>query len=255
MFASCPDDPEMRDSASFWVLDDRGEVGLPRIGIEAVASNWEPHRLQVNVAFPDGRVYRLRDDGTSWPVEGPDGRPTVLGAGPLASAACDRSAPGRMTFDGQAVADLVGDAGRAADTDGPLVDVALRGRSHHGGAAVDPGHAAGRRRSQPQDVHRGRPDGRAALRAAVPRHRLGAGGRTEPSTRSPARGCASAARACASWRGSGATAGSRRCSPAARRSATSPTRRAPTASRSTTRATSSTATATWCPPASSRRPG
>ena len=84
MFASRPEDPEMRDSASFWVLDERGEVGLPRIGIEAVASNWDAHQIQVNVAFADGRVYRLREDGASWPVEGPDGRPTVLGAGPLA---------------------------------------------------------------------------------------------------------------------------------------------------------------------------
>ena len=63
MFAERPDNPEMRDSVSFWVFDDRGEVGLPRIGIEAVASNWEAHGVQVNVAFADGRVYRLRDDG------------------------------------------------------------------------------------------------------------------------------------------------------------------------------------------------
>ena len=32
VFASRPDDPEMRDSVSFWVVDDRGAVGLPRIG-------------------------------------------------------------------------------------------------------------------------------------------------------------------------------------------------------------------------------
>ena len=64
MFAERPDDPEMRDSVSFWVFDDRGQVGLPRIGVEAVAANWEEHSVQVNVAFPDGRVYRLREDGS-----------------------------------------------------------------------------------------------------------------------------------------------------------------------------------------------
>ena len=32
VFADRPDDPEMRDSVSFWVSDDRGEVGLPRVG-------------------------------------------------------------------------------------------------------------------------------------------------------------------------------------------------------------------------------
>ncbi|HXO55195.1 MAG TPA: hypothetical protein VN866_01470, partial [Mycobacterium sp.] len=52
VFAQKPDDPEMRDSVSFWVVDDRGAVGLPRIGIEAVAANWAAHDVQVNVAFP-----------------------------------------------------------------------------------------------------------------------------------------------------------------------------------------------------------
>ena len=49
----------MRDSVSFWVFDDRGEMGLPRVGIEALASQWEAHAIQVNMAFPDGRVYRI----------------------------------------------------------------------------------------------------------------------------------------------------------------------------------------------------
>ena len=73
----------MRDSVSFWVVDDRGEIGLPRIGIEAVGANWDAHDIQVNVAFPDGRVYRLRTNGPSLPAQGPDGRATVLGAGGL----------------------------------------------------------------------------------------------------------------------------------------------------------------------------
>src|SRR4029077_2323612 len=74
MFAERPDNPEMRDSASFWVFDDRGQVGLPRVGIEAVAANWDAHGIQVNVAFPDGRVYRLREGAASLPVGGPRGQ-------------------------------------------------------------------------------------------------------------------------------------------------------------------------------------
>jgi hypothetical protein len=122
MFAERPDNPEMRDSVSFWVFDDHGQVGLPRIGIEAVAANWDAHGLQVNLAFPDGRVYRLREDAASWPVEGADGKPTTLGAGPLAFTCVEPFNVWTMTFDGQAVqtssADLV--AGRK---DGPLVDL------------------------------------------------------------------------------------------------------------------------------------
>ena len=125
MFASRPEDPEMRDSASFWVLDERGEVGLPRIGIEAVASNWDAHQIQVNVAFADGRVYRLREDGASWPVEGPDGRPTVLGAGPLAFTCVRPFGTWTLSFDGHAVATSA-EALVAGNTDGPLVDVAFQ---------------------------------------------------------------------------------------------------------------------------------
>ena len=122
MFAERPHDPEMRDSVSFWVFDDHGQVGLPRIGVEAVAANWEEHSVQVNVAFPDGRAYRLREDGASWPVEGPDGKPAVLGGGPLAFTCVKPFDVWTMTFDGKAVqtssADLA--AGRK---DGPLVDL------------------------------------------------------------------------------------------------------------------------------------
>src|SRR6201991_2471777 len=122
MFAELPQNPEMRGSLSFWVFDDRGEVGLPRIGIEAVAANWDAHGLQLNVAFPDGRVYRVREDAASWPVEGPDGKPTVLGAGPLAFTCVEPFNVWTMRFDGQAVetssAALV--EGRK---DGPPVDL------------------------------------------------------------------------------------------------------------------------------------
>ena len=71
VFAQRPENPEMRDSVSFWTMDDRGDVGLPRIGIEAVAANWDNHDIQVNVAFPDGRVYRLRSNGPSLPPKDP----------------------------------------------------------------------------------------------------------------------------------------------------------------------------------------
>lgn len=125
VFAHRPDNPEMRDSVSFWTVDDRGEIGLPRIGIEAVGANWDNHEMQINLAFPDGRVYRLRDGAPSLPPEGPDGRPTLLGAGGLSFRCVDPFDTWTMTYAGQAVqtsaADLV-----AGTSDGPLVDVAFR---------------------------------------------------------------------------------------------------------------------------------
>lgn len=122
VFASRPENPEMRDSVSFWTVDDDGEVGLPRIGIEAVAANWAAHDVQVNVAFPDGRVYRVRENGPSMPAEGPDGRPTVLGAGGLAFRCIAPFDNWTLTFEGKAVqtssADLV-----AGKKGGALVDL------------------------------------------------------------------------------------------------------------------------------------
>lgn len=54
--AERPVDPQFRESASFWVSDAKGLIGLPRVGIEAVSESWDRRGLQVNVGFPDGRT-------------------------------------------------------------------------------------------------------------------------------------------------------------------------------------------------------
>ena len=124
VFAERPENPEMRDSVSFWVFDDRGAVGLPRIGIEAVGANWDAHDLQLNIAFPDGRAYRLRETSAAVSPLDSDGRPTILGAGGLAFRCVEPFGTWELTYAGKAVrtssAELA--AGR---TDGPLVDAAL----------------------------------------------------------------------------------------------------------------------------------
>lgn len=103
VFAQRPDNPEMRDSVSMWISDDRGELGIPRVGIEAVASAWETHSLQLNVAFPDGRVYRSRDSGKTLSPLDADGLPTILGAGPLAFRCVEPFRTWTATFRGTAV--------------------------------------------------------------------------------------------------------------------------------------------------------
>ncbi|UXA19916.1 hypothetical protein [Mycobacterium sp. SMC-4] len=121
-FADRPAVAQMRDSVSFWVFDDAGRLGLPRVGIEAVAENWDAHGVQVNIAFPDGRVFRIRQDAPRLPVTGADGAARVLGAGPLSFTCVREFDTWTMTFDGQLVqtssADLV-----AGHKNGPLVDV------------------------------------------------------------------------------------------------------------------------------------
>lgn len=83
VFAEQPSDPEMRESVNTWVWDDGTEFGMPRIGVEAVADQWETHDIQFNLAFADGRVLNMFGSGTVHDPRGADGKPRILGAGPI----------------------------------------------------------------------------------------------------------------------------------------------------------------------------
>ena len=100
--AERPGDPAFRESASFWVFDQRGEIGIPRAGIEAVAESWDHRGVQVNVAFPDGRAVVVRDlgDGRS-PVDD-DGICRTFGAGGLEFRCVEPFDTLTMRFDGTA---------------------------------------------------------------------------------------------------------------------------------------------------------
>lgn len=125
VFAERPTNPEMRDSVSMWISDDRGELGLPRVGIEAIASEWDSHSLQLNVAFPDGRVYRVRDRGDTVPALDAEGRATILGAGPLVFQCVEPFRIWTVAFAGTA-AEMSTEDQIAGKVDGPQVDVEFR---------------------------------------------------------------------------------------------------------------------------------
>src|SRR5829696_3497564 len=83
VFAEQPADPEMRESVNTWVWDDGTDFGMPRIGVEAVADQWETHDIQFNLAFADGRVLNMFGSGKVHDPLGADGKPRILGAGPI----------------------------------------------------------------------------------------------------------------------------------------------------------------------------
>jgi len=115
VFASQPDDPEMRESVNAWVWDKNAEIGLPRVGVEAVADQWDTHDVQVNIAFADGRVFNIFGPGTRHDPLGEGTRPCRLGAGPLSFEVLEPYRHLRMRVDGTAAATSVG-----AQMDGAL---------------------------------------------------------------------------------------------------------------------------------------
>lgn len=85
MLTERPSDPTMRESASVWVYDEDGQFAFPRNGIEAIGSNWDNHRCDVNFASADGRaLFDVQMDAKSHSPIGPEGKPTILGSGGLA---------------------------------------------------------------------------------------------------------------------------------------------------------------------------
>ncbi len=103
LFEHRPDDPEMRESVNMWTWDDGGEIGLPRVGVEAVASRWDSYDIQVNLVFADGRVLNVFAPGDAHDRLGPDGLARHLGAGLLSFELVEPYHHWRARIDGLAV--------------------------------------------------------------------------------------------------------------------------------------------------------
>lgn len=107
VFAEQPDDPEARESVNAWLWQDDLSIGLPRIGIEAVADQWDTHDIQINITFPDGRVFNSLAAGAVHDPTGADGQPRKLGAGPLSFEMVEPFGLWQMRIDGEVHATTV----------------------------------------------------------------------------------------------------------------------------------------------------
>lgn len=103
VFAEKPAEPEMRESTSIWMFDEEGRFGFPRMGVEAEAWSWEDRLFQANFAFADGRILDGAGRGPIPSPIGPDGRPTILGAGAIRFECLEPFRRWRMSYDGPAV--------------------------------------------------------------------------------------------------------------------------------------------------------
>ena len=132
VWAAKPDDPEMRESVNTWIWDDGLELAMPRIGVEAVADQWDTHDIQINIAFADGRVFNLLGPGAAHDPAGADGQPRILGAGPLSFEMVEPFGLWKMRIDGEAHAtDVYAQIGGRFAGEGdrvPIVaDIEIRG--------------------------------------------------------------------------------------------------------------------------------
>lgn len=100
VFATQPADPEMRESVNVWLWDRDDRVGIPRIGVEAVAARWDAHDVQVNIASGDGRVFTRFGVGDAHDPMNAEGQATTLGAGPLSFELVEPFPHWRLRFDG-----------------------------------------------------------------------------------------------------------------------------------------------------------
>ena len=115
-----PTDPQFRESASMWISDDEGLIGLPRVGIEAVAESWDKRDLQVNLGFPDGRAVVVRESGVGRSPVDDDGVCRTFAAGGLEFRHVEPFTTLTMTYDGTAL-DTTAAALARGDLDAPRV--------------------------------------------------------------------------------------------------------------------------------------
>jgi hypothetical protein len=73
----------VREGTSYWLFEENAQFGIPRNGVEAEPHSWANRRFQANFAFPDGRVLLGSGVGAMPPILDADGRPAILGGGPL----------------------------------------------------------------------------------------------------------------------------------------------------------------------------
>ena len=110
VFGDQPDDPDMRESVNAWIWDDAAAAsGMPRVGVEAVADQWETHDLQLNLTTTTGRNFNLFGPGKVHDPWGSDGKPRILGAGPLSFELVEPFRHWKMRFDGLAMPSTAAD--------------------------------------------------------------------------------------------------------------------------------------------------
>lgn len=92
----------MRDAVNVWIEEENGAFAM-RIGVEALAEEWDKQLVWLDIAFPDGRVINLRDEnGPTHSALDEQGNPTIRGSGGVSFRCVKPFQQWRVQFDGKA---------------------------------------------------------------------------------------------------------------------------------------------------------
>ena len=104
-----------------WISDHQGVVGLPRVGIEAVAESWDRRDLQLNLAFPDGRAVVVREPGEGRSPIDADGVCRTFAAGGLEFRCVEPFRTTTLTYTGSAIDTTAAALSVGATKDAPRI--------------------------------------------------------------------------------------------------------------------------------------
>jgi len=123
--AEPPGNPQVRDSATLWIMDEAGELAFPRVTFDAIGESWATPWVQLNFVDRAGMTLRLwsREQGNAERFD--SGRSAVRGAGPLRFECLEPFRRWTIAFDGQALQSTTA-AQMAGKPDGAPVDLAFR---------------------------------------------------------------------------------------------------------------------------------
>jgi len=101
VMAKKPTIPGTRDAVNVWIEEENGRFAM-RIGVEALAEEWDNQLVWVDIAFADGRVFSLRDTtGKTHSAIDANGKATIRSSGNVKFQLLEPFKRWQASFDGE----------------------------------------------------------------------------------------------------------------------------------------------------------
>lgn len=123
--AERPADPQVRDSATLWIMDEKGALAFPRVTFDAIGEDWEHPWVQLNFVDQSGRTLHLWSKEPGFLALDDEGNAAIRGAGPLQFQCVAPFRHWAISFKGTALQSTTA-AQMAGNPDGIPVDLAFR---------------------------------------------------------------------------------------------------------------------------------